>query len=227
MPCASLELCSLVGLAGGQVAPCRGQMGCGCGGPSFLEVRKDAGDWNVEDELSDCRRPCQRCCTERAAALGTAGELGVTSAKGRPGVGSVGSGLSHVGGPGGGELEDTVSPGHASWGPSQQSIRGATGRGGPTVTEGQLGVTSWWGPGWWELPCGGSRPPRCDQDPQRRQRWRRFSRGGAALMEGRMPPPVCGPRTLAQALVRVGGIGRWGAVQSWPGGGQHRAPRWG
>ena len=59
MPCASLELCSLVGLAGGQVAPCRGQMGCGCGGPSFLEVRKDAGDWNVEDELSDCRRPCQ------------------------------------------------------------------------------------------------------------------------------------------------------------------------
>jgi len=85
-------------------------------------------------------------------------------------------------------------------------------------------------------------PPRCDQDPQRRQRWRHFSRGGAALMEGQMPPPVCGPRItsvpfgaglslpvgpLAQALVRVGGIGQWGAVEPWPGGGQHRAPRWG
>lgn len=161
MPCASLELCALMGVVGGQVALCRGQIGRGCGGPSFLEVREDAGHWDVEDELSDCWRPCRGCCRERAAALGTAGELGVTSAKGRPGVGSVGSGLSRVGGPGGGELEDTVSPGHASWGPSQQSIRGATGKGAPLLWRGNSGS-----------PVGGARD------------------GGSCPVEGAGPPPA-------------------------------------
>lgn len=47
--------------------------------------------------------------------------------------------------------------------------------------EGQLGVTSWWGPGRWELPCGGSRaPPAVTRIP------RGGSGGGTSVVEGQL-----------------------------------------
>ena len=63
LPCASLELCALVGVAGG---PVQSQVGQERGGP-LPEVRADAGRWNLEDELSGCFSCCPPGRVEAAA----------------------------------------------------------------------------------------------------------------------------------------------------------------
>lgn len=177
-------------------------------------------------------RPCRGCCREWAAALGTAGELEVTSAKGRPGVGSAGSCLSRVRGPEGGELEDT-EPWVVLVGTQPAEHSRDHREGGPTVTEGQLGVTSWWGPGWWELPRGGSRPAPAVARTLEEAALEVLLSWGAALMEGPDAPACVWPQVNRRAFLgwaspargRPGtGLGESG--QHWATGGRGALARW-
>lgn len=134
--------------------------------PLLPGVGEDAACWNVEDAFGLLEplptRPCRGCCREWAAALGTAGSSKVTSAKGRPGVGSVGSCLSRVRGPGEGSWRTLTWAVLVGTQPAEHSRDHR--EGAHCYRRGATAGHQLVGPGMVRAPWR-SRPPCCGQDP--------------------------------------------------------------